>query len=187
MKISSTWLLWRYGFEVRRFGLQVIFTEGWHNSHHKLDKNVLEYVTKSEQFYYPGRVCRVKGNGGWSGQYRWYYYRCTNRRPIGGTNHQDANCRPMIGLILSREFLVCLYRADVPAKIFLPIIGLLVLDRCLGYYRFTNLRFIKARPILSLSFIHRLLIFNIAALVGPSFIDQSSLPQYWTDNQATLH
>ena len=35
----------------------------------------------------------------------------------------------------------------------------------------TNLRFIKARPILSLSFIYRPLIFDIRELVGPSFID----------------
>ena len=56
-----------------------------------------------------------------------------------------------------------------------------IADRCLGYYRSINLRFIKA----SLSFIqHRLLIFNIVALVGPSFIARSLLPQYWTDNQA---
>ena len=31
-------------------------------------------------FVPPVRVCRVKGNCWWSGQYRWYYYRCTNRR-----------------------------------------------------------------------------------------------------------
>ena len=31
---------------------------------------------------FPGRFCRVKGNGWWLGQYRWYYYQCTNRRPI---------------------------------------------------------------------------------------------------------
>ena len=114
----------------------------------------------------PGRIFRVKGNGWWSGQYRWYYYRCANYRPIVG--------------------IICLYRADVPANIVSPIIGLLVLDRCLGYYRSTNLRFIKARPTLSLSMIHQPLIFNIGALVGPSFIDQSLLSQCWTDNQATL-
>ena len=34
---------------------------------------------------YPGRVCRVKGNGWCSGQYRGYYYRCTNRRSTVGT------------------------------------------------------------------------------------------------------
>ena len=37
----------------------------------------------------------------------------------------------MIGLILSRQLLICLYRADVSANIVLPIIGLLVLD---GYW-----------------------------------------------------
>ena len=45
-----------------------------------------------------------------------------------------------------------------------------------------NLRFIIARPILSLSFIYRPLIFDIRELVGPSFIDQSLLPQYQSDN-----
>ena len=44
------------------------------------------------------------------------------------TDHQDAVYRPMIGLILSRQLLVCLYRADVLANIVSPIIGLLVLD-----------------------------------------------------------
>ena len=57
---------------------------------------------------FPGRVCRVKGNGRWSGQYRWYYYRRTNLRPTVGTiyiltDHQDADCMPMIRLILSRQ------------------------------------------------------------------------------------
>ena len=94
------------------------------------------------------------------------------------TDHQDADCRPMIRLILSRQLQACLHRADVPANIVSPIIGLLALDRCLGYYRFSNLRFIEARPILSLSFIYRLLIFDIRALVGPSFIGRSSFPQY---------
>ena len=93
----------------------------------------------------------------------------------------------MIGLLLSRKFLFWLYRADVPANIFSPIIGLLILDRRFGYHQSTNLRFIKARPIFSLSFIHRRSIFNMGAvLVGPSFIDQSSLPQFWTGNQATI-
>ena len=92
----------------------------------------------------------------------------------------------MIGLILSRQLLVCLYRADVPANIVLPIISLLILNLCFGYYRSTNLRSVKARPILSLLFIHRPLIFNIGALVGPSFIDRSLLPQYLTDNRAPL-
>ena len=76
----------------------------------------------------------------------------------------------------------CRLSTDDRANIVSPIIGLLVLDRGLGYYRSTNLRFIKARPILSLSFIHRLLIFNIVA----SFIARSLLPEYLTDNQATL-
>ena len=103
------------------------------------------------------------------------------------TNHQDANCRPMIGLILSRQLLlVCLYQADFPANIVLPIIGLLVLDRYLGYYRSNNLRSIKARPIFGQSFVHRPLIFNIGALVRSSFIDLFLLPQCWIDNQATL-
>ena len=93
----------------------------------------------------------------------------------------------MIALILSRQLLVCLYRADVPANIVSPIIGLLVLDRCLSYYWSINLRFIKARPILSLSFIYRFLIFNIGALLEPSFIDWSLLIPYWTDNQTILH
>ena len=91
----------------------------------------------------------------------------------------------MIGLIFLHQLLVCLYRADVPANIVWFCLDLLVLDRCLGYYRSTNLRFIKARPILSLSFTHQPLIFNIGALVGLSFIDQSLLLQCWTDNQAT--
>ena len=69
----------------------------------------------------------------------------------------------MIGLILSHQLLVCLYRADVPANIVSPIIGLL-------------LSFIH-QPLIFLSFIHQPLIFNIAALVGPSFIDQSLLSQ----------
>ena len=86
------------------------------------------------------------------------------------TDHQDADCRPMIEFTLSRELLVCLYRADVLANIVSPIIGLLVLDRCLSYYRSSNLRFIEARPILSLLLIHRPLIFNIGTLIGPSFI-----------------
>ena len=102
------------------------------------------------------------------------------------TDHQGANCRPMIGLILPRQLLVCLYRADVSANIVSPIIGLLVLDRCFGYYPSTNLKLIKARPILNLSFIHRPLIFNVSALVGPLFIDRSLLTRCWTDNQATL-
>ena len=102
------------------------------------------------------------------------------------TDHQDADCRPMIRLILPRQLQACLHRADVTANIVSPIIGLLAMDRCLGYYRSTNLRFIKARPILSLSFIYRPLIFDIPALVQPSFIDRSLLPQYQTDNQATL-
>ena len=43
----------------------------------------------------PGRVCRVKGMGWWSGQYRWYYYRCTNRRPTVGTIYinRSSGCR----------------------------------------------------------------------------------------------
>ena len=86
----------------------------------------------------------------------------------------------------SRQLLVCLYRADVPANFVSSIISLLILDGCLGYYQSTNLRFIQARPTLSLSFIHQPLIFNIGALVGPSFIDQSLLSQCWTDNQVTL-
>ena len=94
------------------------------------------------------------------------------------TDHQDADCRPMIRLILSSQLQACLHRADVSANIVSPIIGLLALDRCLGYYRSTNLWFIKARPILSSSFIYRPLIFDIHALVGPSFIDRSLLPQY---------
>ena len=94
------------------------------------------------------------------------------------TDHQDADGRPMIRFILSRQWQACLHRADVPAKIVSPIIGLLALGRCLGYYRSTNLRFIKSRPILSLSFIYRPSIFDIRALVGPSFIDPSLLSQY---------
>ena len=39
---------------------------------------------------------------------------------------------------------------------------------------------------MSLSFIHRPLIFNIGALIGPSFVDRFLLSQYWTDNKATL-
>ena len=93
---------------------------------------------------------------------------------------------PMIRFILSRQLLVCLYRADVPANIVSPIISLRALYRCLGYYRSTNLWFIKARPTMSLSFIHQPLMFNIGALVGPSFIDQSLLSQCSTDNQANL-
>ena len=93
---------------------------------------------------------------------------------------------PTSGPLYERQLLVCLYRADVPANIVSPIIGLLVLDRCLGYYRSTNLRFIKTRPTLSLSFIHQPSIFNIGALVEPSFIDQSLLSQCWTDNQRSL-
>ena len=58
------------------------------------------------------------------------------------------------------------HRADVPANIVSPIIDLLALNRCLGYYRSTNLRFIKARPILSLSFIYRPLIFDIRARIS---------------------
>ena len=61
------------------------------------------------------------------------------------TDHQSVDCRPMIGLILSRQLLVCLYRADVPTNSVSPIIGLLVLDRFFGYYRSTNLWFTKAR------------------------------------------
>ena len=102
------------------------------------------------------------------------------------TDHQDAECSPMIGLILSRQLLICLYQADFPANIVSPIILLLVLDWCSGYYRSTNLCFIKARPILSLLFIHQPWIFNICTLVGPSF-DRNLLSQCWTDNQATLH
>ena len=94
------------------------------------------------------------------------------------TDHQDADCRPMIRLILSRQLQACLHRADVPANIVSPCVSLLALDRCLGYYRSTYLRFIKARPILSLSFIYRPLIFDIRALVEPPFIDRSSFPQY---------
>ena len=93
------------------------------------------------------------------------------------SDHQDADCRSMIGFRLSGQLLVWLYPADVPANIVSPIIGLVVLDRCLGYYRSTNLRFIKARPISSLSFIHQTWVFNIGVLVGPSFIDQSLLSQ----------
>ena len=74
----------------------------------------------------------------------------------------------------------------VPANTVSPIIGLLLLDRCLGYYRSTNLWFIKARPILSMSFIHQPWIFNIGALVWLSF-DRTLLSQCWTDNQATLN
>ena len=92
------------------------------------------------------------------------------------TDHQDADWSPMIGLILSRQLLICLYQADVPTNIVSPIPGLLVLDRCLGYYRSTNLWFIKARLILSLSFIHQPWIFNIAALVWLSF-DRTLLSQ----------
>ena len=55
----------------------------------------------------PGRVCRAKGNGWFSGQYRWYYYRCTNCRPTVGTicinRSLGCRCRPMIRLILSRQ------------------------------------------------------------------------------------
>ena len=94
------------------------------------------------------------------------------------TDHQDAECRPIIRLILSRQFQACLHRADVPANIVSPIIGFFALDRCLGYYWSTNLRFIKARPILGLSFIYRPLIFDTRALVGPSLNDRSLLPQY---------
>ena len=94
------------------------------------------------------------------------------------TDHQDADCRPMIRLILSRQMSGCLHRADVPANILSPIIGLLALELCLGYYRSTNLGFLKARPILGLSFIYRPLIFDIRALVEPSFIDRFLLPQY---------
>ena len=36
----------------------------------------------------PGRVCRVKRIGWWSGQCRWYYYQCTNRRPTLGTIYE---------------------------------------------------------------------------------------------------
>ena len=70
-------------------------------------------------------------------------------------------------ITLSRQLLVCLYRADVPANIVWSNIGLLALDPFLGYYRSSNLRFIRARPILSLSFIYQPLIFDILALVGP--------------------
>ena len=94
------------------------------------------------------------------------------------TGHQDADCRPMSRLILSRQLWACLHRADVPAHIVSLMIALLASDRCLGYYRSTNLWFIKARLILSLSFIYRPLIFDIHALDGPSFIDRSLLPQY---------
>ena len=94
------------------------------------------------------------------------------------TDHQDADSRRMIRLILSRQLQASLYRADVPANIVSLIIGSLALDRCLGYHRSTNLRFIKARPILSLSFIYRPLIFDICALVWPSFIDRYLLLQY---------
>ena len=58
------------------------------------------------------------------------------------TDHQDADCRPMIRLILSRQLYACLHRADVPANIVSPIIRLLALHRCLGYNRSTNLQFI---------------------------------------------
>ena len=92
------------------------------------------------------------------------------------TDHPDADCRPMIRLILSRQLRASLHRADVPANIVSPIISLLTLDRCLSYNRSINLRFIKARPILSLSFIYQPLIFDIHASVGPSFIDRSLLP-----------
>ena len=37
-----------------------------------------------------------------------------------------TDCRPMIGLILSRQLLVRLYQADVPDNIVSPIIGLLI-------------------------------------------------------------
>ena len=103
------------------------------------------------------------------------------------SDHQNADCTPMIGLVLSRQLLVCLSGRYVPANIVSSIIGLLVFDRCLGYYRSTNLRFIKASPILSLSFIHRPSIFNISALVELSFIDWSLFVQRWTDNQVTLY
>ena len=93
---------------------------------------------------------------------------CQQSAQCISTDHQDADCRPMIGFILSRQLLVCLYRADVPANIVSTTIGLLILDRCLGSYQSTNLRFIKA---LNLSFIHQTLIFNVGVLVGPSFID----------------
>ena len=66
------------------------------------------------------------------------------------TDHQGANCRPMIAFIVLRQLLVWSYRADVPTNIVSSIMGLLVLDGLLYYYRSTNLRFIKARPILSL-------------------------------------
>ena len=94
------------------------------------------------------------------------------------TDHQDIDCRPMMRLILSRQLQACLHRADVRANIVSPIIGLLALDRFLGYYRSTNLRFIKARSILSLYIIYRPLIFDIRALIGRSFIDRSLFTQY---------
>ena len=88
----------------------------------------------------------------------------------------------MIGLILSRQLLICLYRAGVPANIVSPIIGLLVLDRCLGYYQSTKSTVYKNYADLEPIIYSPTFDFNISAL-GPSFIDR---PQYWTDNQATL-
>ena len=67
----------------------------------------------------PGRVCRVKGNGWWSGQYRWYYYRCTNRRLTVGTIYINRSSE-------------CRLQADDQAYIVAPIVGLLTSGRCSG-------------------------------------------------------
>ena len=58
------------------------------------------------------------------GKNRWSLNFCTE---CILTDHQDVDCRPIIGLILLRQLLVCLHRADVPTNIVLLIIGLLVL------------------------------------------------------------
>ena len=80
------------------------------------------------------------------------------------TDHQDVDCRPMIGFIIVA-----------------PIVSLFTSGRCSGYYCFANHWYACIGPMFNkrlIKVIYRPLIPDIRALVGPAFIDRSLLPQY---------